>query len=68
MAKVLKQTVVQDSIDDVFGGIPKRIIVQWKEDTDNSEAQKIVDYDSMTVEAKAIYDTFVQLCEVYMNE
>ena len=67
MAKVLKQTVVQDSIDDVFGGIPKRIIVQWKDDADNSEDQKIVEYDSMTTEEKAIYDTFIKMCEVYMN-
>jgi len=66
MAKELIQVVTQDSQTGPLGGIPKRIIIQWQ-DTENGDDQVIINYDSMTVESKAIYDTFIQMCEVYMN-
>jgi len=64
MAKELKQTVAQDNIDEI---VPKRIIVQFRDSDTGEEDQKIVNYEDMTVESKAIYDTFIQMCEVYMN-
>jgi len=65
MAKDLIQVVTQDNQN----GLPKRILVQYDDTESNEEfTQKIVEYDSMTTEAKAIYDTFIQMCEVYMNE
>lgn len=64
MAKELKQTVAQDNIDQI---VPKRIIVQFRDSDTGEEDQKIVNYEDMTVESKAIYDTFIQMCEVYMN-
>jgi hypothetical protein len=56
MARELVQVVTQDNQN----GLPKRILVQY-DDTESTEefTQKIVEYDSMSVEAKAIYDTFV---------
>jgi hypothetical protein len=62
MAKTLNQVVTQDNQNTV----PKRIIVQFTDDSTGSN-QVIVEYDSMTTESKAIYDTFIQMCEVYMN-
>ena len=67
MAKELKQVVTQDDQSGMLGPIPKRIVVQWVDSATDESGQVIVDYDSMTTESKAIYDTFVQLCEVYMN-
>lgn len=68
MARQLRQVVTQDDQSGMLGPIPKRIVVQWVDSENGDSDQKIVDYDSMTVEAKAIYDTFIQMCEVYMNE
>jgi hypothetical protein len=53
MAKELIQVVTQDAQTGDLGNVPKRVLVQWS--------------DGMTTEAKAIYDTFIQMCEVYMN-
>jgi hypothetical protein len=64
MAKELKQTVAQNNIDEF---VPKRIIVQYKDSDTGEDDQKIINYDDMSVESKAIYDTFIQMCEVYMN-
>ena len=64
MAKELKQTVAQYNIDEF---VPKRIIVQYKDSDTGEDDQKIINYDDMTTESKAIYDTFIQMCEVYMN-
>ena len=64
MAKELKQTVAQNNIDEF---VPKRIIVQFTDSTTGQDDQKIINYDDMSVESKAIYDTFIQMCEVYMN-
>jgi hypothetical protein len=64
MAKELKQTVAQNNIDEF---VPKRIIVQYKDSDTGENDQKIINYDDMSVESKAIYDTFIQMCEVYMN-
>ena len=37
-------------------------------DTETGEVDQIlVNYDDMTTEAKAIYDTFIQMCEVYLT-
>jgi hypothetical protein len=62
--KELKQTVAQNNIDEF---VPKRIIVQFTDSDTGQDDQKIINYDDMTVESKAIYDTFIQMCEVYMN-
>jgi hypothetical protein len=64
MAKELKQTVAQNNIDEF---VPKRIIVQFTDSDTGENDQKIINYDNMTTEAKAIYDTFIQMCEIYMN-
>ena len=66
MAKNLIQVVTQDGQSGPLGDIPKRIIVQY-EDTENGDDQILVNYDDMTTEAKAIYDTFIQMCEVYLT-
>jgi hypothetical protein len=68
MAKQLRQVVTQDDQSGMLGPIPKRIIVQWVDSESGDNNQEIVEYDNMTTEAKAIYDTFVQMCEVYMNQ
>ena len=64
MAKELKQTVAQNNIDEF---VSKRIIVQFTDSDTGENDQKIINYDDMSVESKAIYDTFIQMCEVYMN-
>ena len=67
MAKELVQVVAQDNQHGQFGPIGKRIYIQFL-DTDSSEDdQLLVEYDEMTTEAKAIYDTFIQMCEVYLT-
>ena len=64
MAKELKQTVAQNKIDEF---VPKRIIVQFTDSDTGENDQKIVNYEDMSTESKAIYDTFIEMCEVYMN-
>ena len=67
MAKELIQVVAQDNQQGQFGPIAKRIFIQFL-DTDSSEDdQLLVEYDDMTTEAKAIYDTFIQMCEAYLT-
>jgi hypothetical protein len=67
MAKELIQVVAQDNQQGQFGPIAKRIFIQFL-DTDSSEDdQLLVEYDEMTTEAKAIYDTFIQMCEAYLT-
>lgn len=66
MAKILTQVVTQDGQTGPLGNIPKRIIVQY-EDTESEDSQVKVNYDDMTTEAKAIYDTFIQMCEAYLT-
>ena len=67
MAKELIQVVTQDAQTGDLGNVHKRVLVQWSDADTGDAGQEIVEYDSMTTEAKAIYDTFIQLCEVYMN-
>jgi len=67
MAKELIQVIAQDAQTGDLGNVPKRVLVQWKDADTGDAGQEIVEYDSMTTEAKAIYDTFIQMCEVYMN-
>lgn len=67
MAKELIQVVTQDAQTGDLGNVPKRVLVQWSDSDTGDSDQEIVEYDSMTTEAKAIYDTFIQMCEVYMN-
>jgi hypothetical protein len=62
MAKELIQVVAQDNQQGQLGPIGKRIFIQFL-DTD----QLLVEYDEMTPEAKAIYDTFIQMCEAYLT-
>lgn len=64
MAKTLNQVVTQDSLSN--SSVPKRIIVQYTDDVDG-EGQVVINYSDMTTEAKAIYDTFIQMCDIYMN-
>jgi hypothetical protein len=64
MAKTLNQIVTQ--INGISPTLPERIIVQFTDDVDGDE-QTILNYDDMTTEEKAIYDTFKQMCEVIMN-
>ena len=64
MAKTLYQVVTQDSLSN--SSVPKRIIVQYTDDVDG-EGQVVINYSDMTTEAKAIYDTFIQMCDIYMN-
>ena len=67
MAKELVQVVVQDNQQGQLGPIGKRIFIQFL-DTDSSEDdQLLVEYDGMTTEAQAIYNTFIQLCEVLLT-
>jgi len=67
MAKELIQVVTQDNQQGQFGPIEKRIIVQYHDTDTNEQDQVLVNYDDMTTEAKAIYDTFIQMCEVYLT-
>jgi len=57
MANILKQVVVQDNVE----GINKRFLIQYYNDETNETLQVIVDYDSLTVEEKLIYDNFISL-------
>jgi len=67
MAKELLQVVTQDNLQGQFGPIEKRVIVQYNDMESGEQNQVLVNYDDMTTEAKAIYDTFIQMCEAYMN-
>lgn len=67
MAKELIQVVVQDNQQGQFGPIGKRIFIQFLNTDSSEDDQLLIEYDDMTVESKAIYDTFIQMCEVYMN-
>ena len=55
MEKKLIQTVFQIS----QGQIPKRMIVQFKEETE--ENQTVNFYDDLTDEQKAVFDAFEEL-------
>lgn len=67
MAKELVQVVVQDNQQGQLGPIGKRIFIQFLDTDSSSDDQLLVEYDDMTTEAKAIYDTFIQMCEVYLT-
>jgi len=67
MAKELLQVVTQDNLQGQFGPIEKRVIVQYNDMESGEQNQVLVNYDDMTTEAKAIYDTFIQMCEVYLT-
>ena len=67
MAKILKQIVTQDNLSGPLGLVPKRIIVQWEDTVADEDDQIILDYDAMTTEQKAIYDSFVQMSTDVMN-
>ncbi len=60
--KELKQAVTQYNIDEF---VPKRVIVQFSENSEDS--QVIVQYDSLTTEQKAIFDSYEELCVTLMN-
>ena len=62
MANILRQTVVQLDLDN----IPKRVVVQYKDDTTDISGQSIVNYDDLTTEEKAIFDAYQSLCESKM--
>jgi len=67
MAKELVQVVVQDNQQGQLGPIGKRIFIQFLDTESTEDDQLLVEYDDMTTEAKAIYDTFIQMCEVYLT-
>ena len=67
MAKELLQVVTQDNLQGQFGPIEKRVIVQYNDMESGEQNQVLVNYDDMTTEAKAIYDTFIQMCEAYLT-
>lgn len=67
MPKQLIQVISQDAQTGDLGNVPKRILVQWSDDETGEASQEIVNYDDMTTEAKAIYNTFIQMCEVYLT-
>ena len=67
MAKELVQVVVQDNQQGQLGPIGKRIFIQFLDTDTGEDDQLLVEYDDMTTEAKAIYDTFIQMCEVYLT-
>jgi len=60
--KELKQAVTQYNIDEF---VPKRVIVQFSENSE--DAQVIVEYNSLTTEQKAIFDSYEELCVILMN-
>ena len=62
MAKELNQIVTQ--VNEKL--TQKRAIIQFTEDG-VGETQIIKNYADMTTEEKAIFDTYVQMCEVLMN-
>ena len=57
MAKVIRQIVVQDSLDNV----PKRFIVQYYDDVAEQDGQEIVFYSDLTAEEQATYDNLITL-------
>jgi len=67
MPKELIQVVTQDNLQGQFGPIGKRVIIQFNDTDTGEQDQVLVEYDDMTTEAKAIYDTFIQMCEVYLT-
>lgn len=67
MAKELIQVVTQDNQQGQFGQIAKRIIVQYHDTDTGEQDQVLVNYDEMSTEGKAIYDTFIQMCEAYLT-
>ena len=67
MAKELIQVVAQDNQQGQLGPIGKRIFIQFLDTESTEDDQLLVEYDDMTPEAKAIYDTFIQMCEVYLT-
>ena len=67
MAKELVQVVVQDNQQGQLGPIGKRILIQFLDTESTEDNQLLVEYDDMTTEAKAIYDTFIQMCEAYLT-
>lgn len=67
MAKELVQVVVQDNQQGQLGPIGKRILIQFLDTESTEDDQLLVEYDDMTTEAKAIYDTFIQMCEAYLT-
>ena len=60
--KELKQVVTQYAIDEL---IEKRIIVQFSENEMNN--QIIVNYDSLSIEQKSIFDQYQSLCQILME-
>ena len=67
MAKESVQVVVQDNQQGQLGPIGKRILIQFLDTESTEDNQLLVEYDDMTTEAKAIYDTFIQMCEAYLT-
>ena len=67
MAKELVQVVVQDNQQGQLGPIGKRIFIQFLDTDTGEDDQLLVEHDNMTTEAKAIYDTFIQMCEAYLT-
>lgn len=67
MAKELIQVVAQDNQQGQLGPIGKRIFIQFLDTDTGEDDQLLVEYDNMTTEAKAIYDTFIQMCEAYLT-
>ena len=57
MAKIIKQIVVQDNLDNV----PKRFIVQYYDDVTEKDGQEIVFYSDLTAEEQATYDNLISL-------
>jgi uncharacterized protein (DUF433 family) len=63
MAKVIRQIVVQDNLTGTMNDVPKRFIVQYYDDVENSDLQQIIVYESdLTAEQKTTYDNFITLC------
>lgn len=67
MAKELIQVVAQDNQQGQLGPIGKRIFIQFLDTDTGEDDQLLVEHDNMTTEAKAIYDTFIQMCEAYLT-
>ena len=60
MANILKQSFIQVGIPQ----IPKRLIIQY--DSEMEEKQKLVNYDDLTTEQKAIFDSYEALSNSFM--
>ena len=67
MAKTIIQALIQDNQQGEMGAIAKRLIILFSDTEATDHEQFLIEYDDMTTEAKAIYDTFMQLCDAYIT-